>query len=228
MQRAGRRVGRSKRSLRNFKNDELIVPAVARTRRTLTIRNATGRAGARTKYNVPRLRTWQRQVRGEEFQAAHAGYDACRVSGFDRFLRTAHSANHVVVGHHRPTIAILSGSPGRRISQSRSNMKLASAIAPVPAMLAAGVAVGLGTDGAANTRPRHVRSHALAAFLHKVNSGDSEHDSRFNGARDGHYQWCQSAGEGETARLARDSKRADLRGVVAGARRLLFICGLSH
>jgi len=52
-------------------------------------------------------------------------------------------------------------------------MKLASGIAPVPAMLAAGVSVGLGTDGAASNNDLDMfEAMRMAAFLHKVNSGD--------------------------------------------------------
>ena len=52
-------------------------------------------------------------------------------------------------------------------------MKLASGIAPVPAYLAAGVTVGLGTDGAASNNDLDMfEAMRLAAFLHKVKTGD--------------------------------------------------------
>lgn len=52
-----------------------------------------------------------------------------------------------------------------------SNMKLASGIAPVPAMLEAGLCVGLGTDGAAsNNNLDMLEELRLAAMLHKVHS----------------------------------------------------------
>jgi len=52
-----------------------------------------------------------------------------------------------------------------------SNMKLASGIAPVPEMLAAGLCVGLGTDGAAsNNNLDMLEELRLAAMLHKVNT----------------------------------------------------------
>ena len=50
-----------------------------------------------------------------------------------------------------------------------SNMKLASGIAPVPDMLAAGICVGLGTDGcASNNTQDMIREMNTAAKLHKV------------------------------------------------------------
>lgn len=54
-----------------------------------------------------------------------------------------------------------------------SNMKLASGIAPVPEMLAAGLNVGLGTDGAAsNNNLDMLEEIRLAAMLHKVHRSD--------------------------------------------------------
>jgi 5-methylthioadenosine/S-adenosylhomocysteine deaminase len=52
-----------------------------------------------------------------------------------------------------------------------SNMKLASGIAPVPQMLEAGIAVGLGTDGASSNNDLDMLQETrTCAFLHKVNS----------------------------------------------------------
>ncbi len=50
-----------------------------------------------------------------------------------------------------------------------SNMKLASGIAPVPGMLAAGITVGLGTDGCASNNDHDLFGEMdMAAKLHKV------------------------------------------------------------
>jgi 5-methylthioadenosine/S-adenosylhomocysteine deaminase len=56
-----------------------------------------------------------------------------------------------------------------------SNMKLASGIAPVPEYLAAGVTVGLGTDGAASNNDLDMfEAMRFAALLHKVKTGDPQ------------------------------------------------------
>jgi 5-methylthioadenosine/S-adenosylhomocysteine deaminase len=55
----------------------------------------------------------------------------------------------------------------------QSNMKLASGVAPVPQMLAKDVAVGLGTDGAASNNDLNMWEEMdTAAKLHKLTSGD--------------------------------------------------------
>jgi 5-methylthioadenosine/S-adenosylhomocysteine deaminase len=54
-----------------------------------------------------------------------------------------------------------------------SNMKLAAGIAPLPALLAAGIPVGLGTDGCASNNDLDLfREMGTAARLHKVAGGD--------------------------------------------------------
>ena len=54
-----------------------------------------------------------------------------------------------------------------------SNMKLASGVAPLPKMLAAGVKVGLGTDGCASNNNLDVfQEMDTAAKIHKVHQGD--------------------------------------------------------
>ncbi|HEU4770482.1 MAG TPA: amidohydrolase [Pyrinomonadaceae bacterium] len=59
------------------------------------------------------------------------------------------------------------------VHNPQSNMKLASGVAPVPSMLAEGVLVGLGTDGAASNNDLNMWEEMdTVAKLHKVFSGD--------------------------------------------------------
>jgi 5-methylthioadenosine/S-adenosylhomocysteine deaminase len=59
------------------------------------------------------------------------------------------------------------------VHNPQSNMKLAAGVAPVPRMLAEGVRVGLGTDGAASNNDLNMWEEMdTAAKLHKVFSGD--------------------------------------------------------
>ena len=61
------------------------------------------------------------------------------------------------------------------IHNPTSNMKIASGISPVAAMLAAGVRVGLGTDGAASNNDLDMwEEMRLASFLQKVDRMDTE------------------------------------------------------
>lgn len=71
-------------------------------------------------------------------------------------------------------IALLARRGVDVIHNPSSNMKLASGIAPVPAMLEAGVRVALGSDGAAsNNRLNMFTEMGRAALLHKA-AGDPE------------------------------------------------------
>jgi len=59
------------------------------------------------------------------------------------------------------------------VHNPQSNMKLAAGVAPVPRMLAGGVRLGLGTDGAASNNDLNMWEEMdTAAKLHKVFSGD--------------------------------------------------------
>jgi 5-methylthioadenosine/S-adenosylhomocysteine deaminase len=65
-------------------------------------------------------------------------------------------------------IDLLAGARTGVVHNPRSNLKLASGIAPVPDMLRAGVLVGLGTDGAASNNALDLLAEIqVAALIHK-------------------------------------------------------------
>ncbi len=71
-------------------------------------------------------------------------------------------------------IAILAGHEVGVAHCPGSNLKLASGIAPVPALLDAGIAVGLGTDGASSNNNLDLfREIHLAALIHKARERDA-------------------------------------------------------
>lgn len=70
-------------------------------------------------------------------------------------------------------VSLLKANDVKVAHNPESNMKLASGIAPVPQMIAAGICVGLGTDGcASNNNLDMFREMDTAAKLHKVHSLD--------------------------------------------------------
>ena len=70
---------------------------------------------------------------------------------------------------------IMSAKHVRVAHNPQSNLKLASGIAPVPAMLKHGITVGLGTDGtSSNNNLDMLEECRLAAMLHKNMTGDPQ------------------------------------------------------
>ncbi|HEY0320210.1 MAG TPA: amidohydrolase [Pyrinomonadaceae bacterium] len=85
--------------------------------------------------------------------------------------------NRVIAAHvvwvNQEEIALLKSLGVGVAHNPQSNMKLAAGVAPVPQMLAADLAVGLGTDGAASNNDLNMWEEMdTAAKLHKVTSGD--------------------------------------------------------
>ncbi len=97
------------------------------------------------------------------------------------------------------------------IHNPTSNMKIASGIAPVTKMLAAGVRMGLGTDGAASNNDLDMwEEMRLAAFLQKVDRMDPEvlpADTVLRMATSG---GAEAIGLGEITGSLEPGKRADL------------------
>lgn len=86
--------------------------------------------------------------------------------------------NHQVLAAHcvhlaEQDIEILAQNQVGVVHNPESNMKLASGVAPVPAMLKAGIPVALGTDGASsNNNLDMLQELRTCALLHKLNTSD--------------------------------------------------------
>ncbi len=97
------------------------------------------------------------------------------------------------------------------IHNPTSNMKIASGIAPITDMLAAGVRVGLGTDGAASNNDLDMwEEMRLAAFLQKVEQMNPEVLSAETVLRMATSGGATAIGLGDTAGSLEPGKRADL------------------
>lgn len=109
-----------------------------------------------------------------EVKTIREKYGSSSVSYLDRIglLRAQVIAAHVVW----PTDDDIKTLAARSVGVAhcpQSNMKLAAGVAPVPNMLRAGVAVGLGTDGAASNNDLSLWEEMdTAAKLHKLSTKD--------------------------------------------------------
>jgi 5-methylthioadenosine/S-adenosylhomocysteine deaminase len=166
-------LARAERFIQEFKDDDLVVPAVAPhamyTLDTQSLRDARALA---SRYDAPVL-IHLAETR-DEVQTSRERYRLTPVA----FLESIGFWGPGTVAAHAvwltdDDIAILK-KRGVSVSHNpESNMKLASGIAPVPRYLAAGITVGLGTDGAASNNDLDMfEAMRQAALLHKVSTGD--------------------------------------------------------
>ena len=92
-----------------------------------------------------------------------------------------------------------------------SNMKLASGVAPLPKMLAAGVKVGLGTDGCASNNDLDLfQEMDKAAKLHKVHQGDPSLSSAVQIVQMATKGGAAALGMGDILGSLEPGKKADL------------------
>jgi 5-methylthioadenosine/S-adenosylhomocysteine deaminase len=101
---------------------------------------------------------------------------------------------------------------GVKVSHNpESNMKLASGIAPVPQLLAAGICVGLGTDGAASNNNLDLFLEMdTAAKLHKVSTLDPTVLDAATVLRMATIDGARALGLGEVAGSLEPGKKADV------------------
>lgn len=161
------------RFVQKWKGNELIVPAVAphapytvSEEHLKAIRAFSDRTGAPI---VTHISETKREV-DESLKAKGA-------SPVDYLSRIGFLNDRVIAAHmvwpNDGEIQILKTAGVGVVHNPQSNMKLASGVAPVPRMIAAGVRVGLGTDGAASNNDLSMWEEMdTAAKLHKLISGD--------------------------------------------------------
>ena len=167
-------LARASAFVKEFQNDDLITPAFApHAMYTLDTAMLKSIRAAATNAKVP-LIIHLAETR-DEVQIARKQHGASPVQYLDSIGMWAAAptlAAHAV--HVTPAdIRVLAKRNVGVSHNPESNMKLASGTAPVPAMRAARIAVGLGTDGAASNNDLDMfEAMRQASFLHKLQSGD--------------------------------------------------------
>jgi 5-methylthioadenosine/S-adenosylhomocysteine deaminase len=170
----GEGLARTEAFIKEFEHDDLIVPAVApHAPYTNDARTLLASRALATKYGVPVLiHVSETESEVKRSQEAHAGMSPVAYLQSIGFWGLRTLLNHGV-WVSADDIALLRSHNVAVSHNPESNMKLASGIAPVPAYLASGITVGLGTDGAASNNDLDMfEAMRAAGFLHKVHTGD--------------------------------------------------------
>jgi 5-methylthioadenosine/S-adenosylhomocysteine deaminase len=164
----------TERFIREFKGDPLVVPAVA-PHSMYTNNDADLRACRRlaNRYSVPLIIHLSETKRENDEARARRGMSPTQVLDIVGVLDGPTIAAHGVWLDDKD-IAILKQHGTGVAHCPSSNMKLASGVAPVLKLLAAGVPTGLGTDGPAGSNNDFdlMEEMNLASDLQKVTSGD--------------------------------------------------------
>jgi 5-methylthioadenosine/S-adenosylhomocysteine deaminase len=163
----------SEKYINKWKNNALIVPALAphapytlSTEDLLKVKNLADRLNAPVLIHVAETQT--------EVNDILKRYGARPVEYLEKigFLNDRVIAAHTVHVNENE-IDILKRRNVGAAHCPQSNMKLASGVAPVPAMLKKDLTIGLGTDGAASNNDLSMWEEMdTAAKLHKVFTGD--------------------------------------------------------
>jgi len=163
----------AERFVQKWKGNELIVPAIAphapytvSEEHLKAIRAFSDRTGAPI---VTHISETKREV--DDSIKAHGA------SPVDYLSRIGFLSDRVIAAHmvwpNDGELEILKRIGVGVVHNPQSNMKLASGVAPVPKMMAEGLRVGLGTDGAASNNDLNMWEEMdTAAKLHKLISGD--------------------------------------------------------
>jgi 5-methylthioadenosine/S-adenosylhomocysteine deaminase len=166
-------LARAEAFIREFQKDELITPAVAPhavyTNDAASLRQSRDLA---RKYHIP-LITHLAETEAEIPMSVerHKARPVAALDALELFSVRVIAAHAVWITPEELQVLRVRGVG--LAHNPESNMKLASGTAPVPQYLAAGVPVGLGTDGAASNNDLDMfEAMRQAAFLHKLQSKD--------------------------------------------------------
>jgi 5-methylthioadenosine/S-adenosylhomocysteine deaminase len=166
-------LARSEAFIKEWRSDALVTPAIAaHSMYTLDPDTLKASRSMAARYGVPTLIHLAETA--DEVKISQDRYKMTPTA----FLESLGFWGPGVLGAHGvwltdDDIAILHRRQVGIAHNPESNMKLASGTAPVPALLAAGVAVGLGTDGAASNNDLDMfEAMRQAALLHKLTSRD--------------------------------------------------------
>jgi 5-methylthioadenosine/S-adenosylhomocysteine deaminase len=172
-QNPGEELARTEAFIKAFKDDPLIIPAVApHAMYTLDGPTLMKCRELAKRYNVPTIihlaeTQAELQTAQERFKSSPVAY-LDDLGFFGPGVLAAHG-----VWVSEADIATLKARGVGVSHNPESNMKLASGTAPVPQYLAAGVPVGLGTDGAASNNDLDMfEAMRTASFLHKLTTND--------------------------------------------------------
>lgn len=164
---------RAETFIREFQKDELITPAVApHAVYTNDAASLTQSRDLARKYDVPLvIHLAETEAEVPLSMKRHKARPVAALEALGVFSARVIAAHGVWVG---PDEIQLLQQRGVGVAHNpESNMKLASGTAPVPQYLAANVALGLGTDGAASNNDLDMfEAMRQAAFLHKLQSKD--------------------------------------------------------
>ena len=217
-------LARTERFIREFANDDLIVPAVAPhamyTLDAATLKSARQLADRDRVPVIIHLAETEDEVRTAAREAqGHAGRVISIRSGFFGPRTLGAHGVHLTAAD----IQILEKHKVGISHNPESNMKLASGTAPVPALRKAGVPVGLGTDGAASNNDLDMfEAMRQAALLHKLASKDPRtlpagdvigmaHHRRRAGHRPGPPDWLARARQARRPHRRRHALRTGRR-----------------
>jgi 5-methylthioadenosine/S-adenosylhomocysteine deaminase len=164
----------TERFIRKWQNDPLITPAIApHAPYTVSQEHLLEARAVSDKLKAPLvIHLAEANTETEFIQQKHAGQ---RPIGFVEkigFFNDRTIAAHVIQANDAELDLLKKHNVGVA-HNPQSNMKLAAGTAPVPSMLAKGLNVGLGTDGAASNNDLSMWEEMdTAAKLHKLVSGD--------------------------------------------------------